>query len=211
MPRLLSKEVGHTCTPKSRSSFAHTGKRAFELAQDYSITNSRLALGGTLVLGGVLALSQVQSAEAADHSFIDASSFAFAAAQAQADSTGDPTRIIFGGTSAGTIDIDAGVSFTREVTIGDALSSRFTLKPTALFSGSACLICSTSNITLNNVVLDLTKKAAVSALSVNASADVTVTLNDVEVTGVDGAAAISVVAGDLNTRYGDPIVAVIDP
>ena len=96
MPRLLSKEVAHTCTPNLRTSLVHTGKRAFELAQEYSITNSRLALGSTLVLGGVLALSQVQSAEAADHSFIDASSFAFAAAQAQADATESAARIING-------------------------------------------------------------------------------------------------------------------
>ena len=196
MPRLLSKEVGHTCTPKSRSSFAHTGKRAFELAQDYSITNSRLALGGTLVLGGVLALSQVQSAEAADWNFTDEAGFALAAANANSVSlNSDPeiplTRIIFGGTEPAVINTAVGVSFTREVIIGNIFSQRFTLAPTDNFSGP-CLICSTSNITLNNVVLDLTNKAAVSALSVNASADVVVALNDVEVKNVSGATAIEV-------------------
>ena len=93
LPRLLSKEVGHTCTPKSRSSFAHTGKRAFELAQEYSINNSRLALGSALVLGGVLALNQVQSAEAADWNFTDDTGFALAAGNANSD-TESAARII---------------------------------------------------------------------------------------------------------------------
>ena len=66
LPRLLSKEVTHKCICKSRSSPTQTGRRAFELAQDYSISNSRLALGSALFLGGVLSLNQVQSAGAVD-------------------------------------------------------------------------------------------------------------------------------------------------
>lgn len=203
MPRLLTKEVGHTCTPNSRTSLAHVGKRAFELAQEHSITNSRLTLGSALVLGGALGLTQVQSAKAAEWIFNDALTFASAAASADAQVDATPNEmasIIFSGASAETINIEAGVSFTREVTIGDAASSRFTLAPADGFTGQ-CLICSTSSITLNNVVLDLTNKAQVVAVLVgglNPAPTINVTLNDVEVTGVHGAPAILVAAIDLS-------------
>ena len=51
---------------KTQSPKAPTSKLASELAQLYSIANSKVALTGALVLGGFLAVNQVQAANAVD-------------------------------------------------------------------------------------------------------------------------------------------------
>ena len=192
LPRLLSKEVTHKCTCKSRSSPIQTGRRAFELAQEYSISNSRLALGSALFLGSMLALNQIQGASAADFTFTDEGTLVTAVGGANSDVGTAPTRIIFDGAAGRTITADGPVVFTdRAVSIGSPISSTFTLTAASSFVGN-CLICSNSNLTLNNVVLDVAPKAGVSAISVDAAAPVTVILNNVEVKNVSGAAAITV-------------------
>ena len=192
LPRLLSKEIGHTCAPKSRSSLVHTGKRAFELAQEYSITNSRLALGSTLVLGGVLALSQVQSAEAATWR-VDAEK-TFDAGITHINEFGSDENTITFESAISTVT-SSGIEIIRALTIDGAIANNGKVVITS--SAGSCIICSNSNITLNNVTLDGNKEA-VSAIAVSATEDVTVVLNDVEVKGVSGAAAI-LVSGEADT------------
>ena len=149
MPRLLSKEVGHTCTPNLRTSLVHTGKRAFELAQEYSITNSRLALGSTLVLGGVLALSQVQSAEAVQWRVEEGKTFDAGITHINDTATAEDENTITFDSDITTVT-SSGIDIIWALTIDGAIANGGRVVITADPINDTCIICSNSNVTLNN-------------------------------------------------------------
>ena len=161
---------------KTQSPKAPTSKLASELAQIYSIANSKVALTGALVLGGMLALNQVQAGNAAEFEFSDSATLDSAVASANADIGPNATATVirFSGNAA-EISRDKGISFTKDVTLdglrGDVIN-QVTLKASGSFSGS-CLICSTSSVTLNNIILDANNKSGVGAVAVTSTSPTT--------------------------------------
>ena len=119
LPRLISKEAGHTCTPNSRTSLVHVGKRAFELAQEHSITNSRLTLGSALVLGGALGLTQVQSAKAVDYNVSGLNTFDLGITAVNA--VNEPGKITFAPEI--TTVTSSGIEFLVPVTIDGTVTN----------------------------------------------------------------------------------------
>jgi fibronectin-binding autotransporter adhesin len=184
---LLSDPQPRQLVNKTQSSKASTSKLASELAQIYSISNSKVALTGALVLGGVLALNQVQAANAAPPP-----TWVVGDADQTFDgglSNANVTRITFGGNTT-TITTAGGIPIDRVIEIDGALNGgRVTIQST---TPGTCIICSNSSVTLNNLILDATG-LGVTAVKVDAApAAVNVGLSNVEIKNASGASAVSV-------------------